>query len=92
MTFNPSGITLDVIDGTSLFDAARNAGLPVASSCDAEFICGKCNMQVVAGGDAVSRQSEEERALLKKERNPTSDRVSCQTFVHGNCTVSTRYW
>lgn len=92
VTFLPSGTKSDVPLRTSLYEAARCAGLPVASSCSAQFVCGKCNMQVIAGQDAVSRQSEAERELLRRESRPESDRISCRTYVLGDCTVTTRYW
>ncbi|MBI1861137.1 MAG: 2Fe-2S iron-sulfur cluster binding domain-containing protein [Deltaproteobacteria bacterium] len=90
--FLPSGKTIDVDDGTRLYDAAKSAGLPVASSCRGEFTCGKCVMQIVSGGENVSVQDEEERTLLVRERNDPTHRISCHTLVRGACTVTTTYW
>jgi ferredoxin len=92
VTFSPSGKTVEVASGTSLFDAANQAGLPVASSCSAELVCGRCNMKVLHGSDQISPQSEIEKKLLKKEKKPESDRISCGAWVHGDCTVTTSYW
>jgi adenylate cyclase len=92
VTFQPSHRTLEVEKGISLYDAAIQVGLPVASSCSAEFICGKCNMQVIDGARNLSEQTESERKLLRREKRAETDRVSCQTFVNGDCTVTTKYW
>jgi ferredoxin len=92
ITFLPSRKSIEVEAGTSLYDAATRAGLPVASSCSAEFICGKCNMRVVAGEANVSAQTEPERRLLRREKQPETDRISCQALVEGDCSVTTRYW
>jgi len=92
ITFLPSQKTLEVSSGTLLFDAALRAKLPVASSCSAEFVCGKCNMQVVEGGENLSPQRDLERKLLHRNGKPESDRISCVTRIYGDCTVTTTYW
>ncbi|MFE0807661.1 PDR/VanB family oxidoreductase [Streptomyces sp. NPDC058794] len=43
-----SGVTLNVGPGTSILEAAENAGLSVASSCR-DGICGSCETRVLAG-------------------------------------------
>lgn len=92
ITFLPSKQTITVSEGTLLFDAALRAGLPVASSCSAEFVCGKCHMQVISGAENLSAQREPERALLRRQQKPIEDRVSCVVRVYGDCSVTTTYW
>lgn len=92
VTFLPSGKTAGVVEGTSLFDAAKQAGLPVASSCSADFVCGRCNMQVIAGERNLSPQSDHEKKLLQRDKKPLTDRISCMARVLGDCTVTTTYW
>lgn len=92
VTFLPSRKTRQVAEGTTLYRAATQAGLPVAASCSEEFVCGKCNMEIVEGAQNLSRQTAPERALLEQERKPATDRVSCKTVVYGDCTVKTSYW
>jgi ferredoxin len=79
-------------EGTTLYSAAISAGLPVAASCSEDFVCGRCNMQVLAGADQLSRQTLPEIKLLRREKKNESDRVSCKTSVYGDCTVTTTYW
>ena len=92
ITFLPSQKTIEVAKGTLLFDAVIRAGLPVASSCSADFVCGKCNLQVREGGENLSAQREPERKLLRRDNKPESDRISCVTRVYGDCSVTATYW
>ena len=92
VTFLPSKQTIEVKKGTTLFEAAELRGLPVASSCSAENICGKCNMRIITGHENLSPQNEFEVSLLKREKRQLSDRISCMTNVSGDCTVTTSYW
>ncbi len=90
--FHPSRKSIEIASGKTLYEAAREAGLPVASSCDAEFTCGKCNMEILEGAENVSPQDEAERHLLQRQGRPVTDRVSCRTKVFGDCKVTTSYW
>ncbi len=92
VNFSPSGKSVDVKAGATLYDAALQAGLPVAASCSAEFTCGKCNMRVLEGTEHLSKQTDRERGLLRRENRPETDRVSCVAAVFGDCTVTTSYW
>jgi len=92
VTFMPSGKMIEVASGTTLFEAATRAGLPVASSCSAENVCGKCNMQIIQGADSLSNQSEYEKKLLQRERHAVTDRISCLTKIEEDCVVTTKYW
>lgn len=92
VSFQPSGKRIEAQSGETIYSAALRAGLPVASSCSADFVCGRCNMIIVEGAENLSPQSEMELRLLKRDKNPLTDRISCQTKVLGDCTVTTRYW
>lgn len=92
VTFQPSGKKAKIDSGVTLYDAAAQLGLPVASSCSAEATCGKCNMIVLNGAENLSPQTDAERHLLTKENKPVTDRISCLAKVEGDCVVTTRYW
>lgn len=92
VTFHPSMKTIDVSEGTTLFDAAKRVGLPVASSCGADNVCGRCNMQVLDGVQHLSGQENPELVLLRRDKKDLTDRISCMTRVLGDCTVTTTYW
>ncbi len=92
VTFVPSHISVTVAAGKSLYEAALQAALPIASSCGGEATCGKCNMRVVEGEAALSARTDLEAKLLKKENRPATDRISCLAKVHGDCKATTSYW
>ncbi len=92
VTFVPGNFEVEVKEGASLYEAALQAGLPVASSCGGEATCGKCNMQVVSGEENLTPRVPLEARLLKKEGRSATDRISCLAKVFGHCTATTTYW
>jgi uncharacterized 2Fe-2S/4Fe-4S cluster protein (DUF4445 family) len=49
LTFQPSGKTIDVPNGTELLDAARKAEIDIESPCGGKGTCGKCIVRIVSG-------------------------------------------
>jgi len=92
VTFKPSDKKVTVPEGTLLFDAACRVGLPVASSCSAEAVCGKCVMKIVEGEKSLNACSPEEVRLLVRDSRKPGERISCLVRVQGDCTVTTTYW
>ena len=90
--FEPSGVEVCVARGTSLLEAARQAGLPVASSCDRNVACGRCGMHVIASARGMRRESDRERAVKSRNRVEADVRLSCVFPVDGDLTVTTSYW
>ncbi|NBT58427.1 hypothetical protein EBT16_06550 [bacterium] len=88
----PSNQIVEVPQGTLLFDAACRAGLPVASSCSAEAVCGKCVMKVHSGSQNLSPLSEHEQKILVRDKRDSNQRISCMVRVLGDCSVSAAYW
>lgn len=79
ITFRPQGITLTAADGTTLLQAAREAGLTLEAPCDGRGTCGKC---LVKAGGVLSDPSETERKWLEKQ--PAAGlRLACQARIHG---------
>ncbi len=74
--FDPEGKTADVHRGATLLDAARAAGVFVASICGGDGICGRCRVQIVSG--AVEA---EPTALLSREEIRDGFVLACQTRV-----------
>lgn len=88
----PKRRRVDVLDGTLLLEAAREAGMPVAQSCGGFAICSWCRMQVIEGMDQLSPVDADEARLIKREKFKPNERASCQAEVLGDVTVSTTYW
>jgi len=47
--FQPDNITVYVLPGTSIIEAAGRAGILIESTCGGEGTCGKCKIQVIEG-------------------------------------------
>ena len=47
--YEPSGTTAHVPPGTTLFNAAHWAGIPIESTCGGRGTCGKCKVKVLRG-------------------------------------------
>jgi ferredoxin len=90
--FEPSGREVQVARGTSLFEAARRAGLPVAGACDRSAACGRCGMRVLECGSGIQRESDRERIVKARNRVDEAVRLSCVYSVRSDVTVTTSYW
>jgi len=88
--FEPRGDTLEIPGGTRLIDAVREAGLPIASSCGDDLICGKCGVRILSG--KVSREKGSEREAKRRNRVPPELRLACALRVHDDLVVTADYW
>ena len=66
--FLPSEKALRVAPVTTLLEAARRAGLPVASACGADGLCARCGMRVLEGADNLSAEEESETRVKHRNR------------------------
>ena len=78
--------------GEPLMQCLLRAGLPVASSCQGDGVCGKCRVQIVEGLANLSPVQALEEMLIERYKIPSSMRISCQAKVLGDITVDTSYW
>ena len=58
--FEPSGVTVAVSPGTSLFEAAHRARVTVPSICGGQCDCGLCRVLVLEGEITPLTKEEEE--------------------------------
>jgi uncharacterized 2Fe-2S/4Fe-4S cluster protein (DUF4445 family) len=76
VSFEPEGKTIEVRQGATLLDAARAAGVFVASICGGDGICGRCRVQILSG-----TVDAEPTALLTREDIRGGFVLACQTRV-----------
>ncbi len=88
--FRPAGTTIDVPRGTLLIDAVRRAGLPIASPCGDDLICGRCGVRVLSG--EVSREVPVERDAKARNRVPSEQRLACAIRVREDLVITADYW
>ena len=83
VTYLPSGKTVRVPGGTTLFNAAHWAGLPIESTCGGRGTCGKCGVKVLEGEAELSLADY--RHLADKLEDGW--RLSCQCPINEPMTV-----
>lgn len=86
VTVNPDGKVIEVNDVDSLFAQLKSHGYNIKSTCGGCASCGQCVVKIVAG-DALNEPPFEERQLLGNVYHITHERLSCQTYVHGDVTI-----
>ena len=90
ITFEPSGISGVVADGTYLIDAARRLGAPLGDGCTTgKGDCPSCVVSVTTGAELLSAPSMVEEKQLGLEYLDQSYRLACQTKLqnHGDVVV-----
>lgn len=90
--FQPSGRSVRVPAGTTLLDAAQQAGLPMASACGADGICGRCGVTLLSGGESVSPETDNEAEVKRRNRIESSQRLACRAAVAGAVEITASYW
>ncbi len=88
--FRPGDLAIDVRRGTLLIEAIREAGLPIASPCGDDLICGKCGVRSLSG--QVGREAPVERDAKQRNRVPAGQRLACALRVRDDLVVSADYW
>ena len=90
ITFEPSGISGVVAQGTYLIDAARRMGAPLGAGCTSgKGECPACVVSVKAGAALLSSPSLAEEKQLGTEQLDQSLRLACQVKIenHGDVVV-----
>jgi uncharacterized 2Fe-2S/4Fe-4S cluster protein (DUF4445 family) len=77
VTYLPSGKKVHVPEGTSLFNAAHWAGLPIESTCGGRGTCGKCKVRITSGHAERTLADYRHLSDLLDE----GWRLSCQALV-----------
>ena len=87
ITFQPSGVTIEVQPGTTVFNAAAQADVAIPSQCGGKCACALCRVKLTAGDDLVSPMKWDEEGHLGNAFFVTRERLSCQLQVWGDVTI-----
>ena len=90
ITFEPSGISGVVAEGTYLIDAARRMGVPLGAGCTiGKGECPACVISVKSGGELLSPPSAAEERDLGADHLTEALRLACQVKIenHGDVVV-----
>jgi uncharacterized 2Fe-2S/4Fe-4S cluster protein (DUF4445 family) len=77
--FEPIGKRVDVPADTTLLEAARQAGIGLASVCGGEGTCGRCRIVVMAG--QVSPPVDADERFLSQVELNAGQRLACRTHA-----------
>jgi uncharacterized 2Fe-2S/4Fe-4S cluster protein (DUF4445 family) len=82
VTFLPHNISIEMAPGSSIIQAALDAGVHINASCGGEGVCGKCRVQIEAGtvADGLSEK-------LSAEDFHKGYRLACRSAITGELTV-----
>ena len=90
--FPKLGRSVRVPAGTLLIDAVRSAGLPIASACGADGLCGRCGVAIVEGRVGVPEETPEETRAKQRNRIEPQLRLACRIRVAADLSVAAPYW
>jgi len=78
---------IEVPEGTTLLEAARDCDAPVQTLCNGVGTCVQCRVKVIDGFDALSTPEALEKDRLGNIFHITRERMGCQAQVLGDVTI-----
>ena len=78
--------------GSTLLDAIRGMGLPIAMGCGAGGLCGRCGVVVESAPEVLSAELSEETTTKRRNRVPADRRLACRARVWGDVRITAPYW
>src|SRR5512143_1774792 len=83
--FEPIGKRVDVAPGTDLLEAARQAGIGLASVCGGEGTCGRCRVVIMTGN--VTPPVDADRRFISQLELTSGQRLACRCQVYSDVKV-----
>ena len=91
--FLPSARKVSIEVGhTTLLEATRRAGLPIASACGENGACARCGLEILAGEETLEPATEREQRIKQRNRIDPGLRLACRVHPRANLTVRASYW
>ncbi len=90
--FIPSGKVSFAREGTTIWTAALEGGMPLASSCGGEGVCRACRVRVIDGAEHLTQPDPLERAAAQKDGFRADERLACLARIQGPVVITTSYW
>lgn len=94
VVFQPSEREARVPPGTTLWQAALIAHMPVGALCGGELSCGLCRVDVVYGHANLLAPTEDEAKTLRAIHAAPEERLACKARVTGpgEVAIKATYW
>lgn len=83
VTFHTLGVTVEVADGQTVFDAGLAASAGIETACVGKGTCGLCRVRVLAGEANLVPYTDEELKHLGNVYHLTKVRLSCRAVLRG---------
>jgi len=84
--FQPVGKTAKMPAGSTISQAAKQAGIGIRSECGGKGSCGKCKV-IVRNSNAVSETTQTEKEHLSRSEIEADYRLACQTEILRDVTI-----
>ncbi len=75
--------SVEVAEGASLLEAAREVEAPVHTLCNGAGACVQCRVRVLEGMENLSKPEALEKDRVGNIFHITGERMGCQAKVHG---------
>lgn len=85
VVFMPDETSIEVEEGTTIADAAYEAGIAINNLCGGQGVCGRCRVQVTKG---KAEAEEHARAFFSEEQINEGFVLACQTEIHDNLEIA----
>ena len=86
LIFEPEGRSVRTAPGTTIFQAASEAGVGIRSECGGKGVCGKCRV-VVQDKSSLTEVTAAETKHLSSSEIDSGYRLACQSLVRRNVVV-----
>ena len=69
--------------GTSILEVALSNDIELENFCEGCCSCSTCRIEVVSGGQYLSKMQQDEANILGEKRVLNGDRLACQAKING---------
>jgi ferredoxin len=81
-------VTVEVADGTTLFEAGAKVTAGIDTACVGKGTCGLCRVKILAGAENLNAFTDEERKHLGNVYHITKVRLACRCKPSGDVTIA----
>lgn len=87
VTFRTLGLSVEIPDGATVFDAGAQVGAGIDTACVGKGTCGLCRVEVLDGEASLGPYTDEELRHLGNLYHLTRIRLACRARVTGEVVV-----
>ncbi|PIR22580.1 MAG: hypothetical protein COV44_07210 [Deltaproteobacteria bacterium CG11_big_fil_rev_8_21_14_0_20_45_16] len=92
LKLEPNGPLIEAPRKSNLLRVLLDRDIPVGNACGGKGLCASCKLTVLEGIKNLSAPNDTEAALAERNSLQKNERISCQTKLLGDVTITTSYW